>query len=85
MSARMGQAKRALMIDFFARNPGEELSIEDAAQKFDLAPSTAAGYLANLAGDGELERVSVYRRKGEGDAPKRGKSRACAHLTAGTR
>lgn len=49
------------MRKFFLRNPDEELSIAEAAMKFDLAPKKAGEYLSFLSGDGLLERVSIYR------------------------
>jgi Fic family protein len=58
---RAGVVKLSL---FFCDNPGEELSIEDAALKLGVSLRTAATYLSYLAReDGELERVSIYRRK----------------------
>ncbi len=51
------------MKQFFTDNPHEELSIDDAATKFDVARKTAQYNLSVLAGKGLIERVSIYRRK----------------------
>jgi Fic family protein len=48
---------------FFEANPSEELTVDDAAIKAQLTHKTAQTYLANLTGEGILERVSVYRLK----------------------
>lgn len=49
--------------DFFAANPDEELTIEDAAAKLGVNTTSAGSYLAKLKGMGMLERVSIYRLK----------------------
>lgn len=51
------------LVNFFQANPGEELSIKDAACKLGCSAGSARNYLASLSGDGILERVSVYRLK----------------------
>lgn len=56
-----GARSRRRLVEFFSRNPGEELSIEDAAHKLGVSTTTAGHYLSTLAGDGLLVRVSVYR------------------------
>lgn len=51
--------------DFFTANPGEELTIADAAAKIGIDQKSAATYLARLKGLGLLERISIYRLKEE--------------------
>jgi Fic family protein len=51
----------ATLREFFAANPDEELSIEDAASKLGVNQKSAGSYLARLKTTGLLERVSVYR------------------------
>lgn len=48
---------------FFDNNDGEELTADDAAQKLGVTLATARTYLGALAGDGVLERVSIYRKR----------------------
>jgi len=48
---------------FFTDNPGEELSVSDASAKLGISPRTAQNVLSTLAGQGKLERTSIYRLK----------------------
>jgi Fic family protein len=59
---RFWGSKRAQreLLEFFARNRFESLSIADAAAKLGVNANTAAHYLSSLAGEGILKRVSVY-------------------------
>jgi Fic family protein len=61
-SSSWGAVKKEAMLDYITRNR-EDLTIAEAATKFDLSPKTAAQYLSTLAGEGRLERVSIYRLK----------------------
>ncbi len=54
-----------LLIEFFQRNPQEELSLEDAITKFGRAP-TVRNVLGRLVGEGMLERISIYRLREPG-------------------
>lgn len=50
--------------EFFAANPNEELTIDDAVIKFDAWSKNAVrNRFCNLAAQGPLERISVYRLK----------------------
>ena len=53
-----------LLRTFFATNPDEELTIEDVATKFSISVKRAGNILAAMSGNGEIERISVYRLKG---------------------
>ena len=55
----------ATLKKFFEANPDEELTTAEAAAKIGTSHHTAMNYLAHLKGQGVLERVSVYRLKGE--------------------
>ena len=46
---------------FFAENPCEELTPEDAAIKAGVSLKSAGEYLSQLVRTGEVERVRVYR------------------------
>lgn len=48
---------------FFAANPDEELTIEDAANKLGVNHKSAGSYLARLKAEGILQRISIYRAK----------------------
>ena len=45
---------------FFKDNPGEELTIDEAASKIGVTYRAAGTYLARLSGMGMLKRYSVY-------------------------
>jgi DNA-binding IclR family transcriptional regulator len=49
----------------FEARDGEWMTIQDAADHLGLPYKTARAYLAGLTGAGLLERVSVYKVKGQ--------------------
>jgi DNA-binding IclR family transcriptional regulator len=49
----------------FLANDGEWMTVKDAAQHLGIAEKTAASYLGGLVGQGLLERVSIYKVKGQ--------------------
>lgn len=49
----------------FEARTGEWLTIQDAANHLGCNYKTARSYLAGLTGAGLLERVSIYKVKGE--------------------
>lgn len=50
----------------FETNVGEWMTVADAALHLGVSEKTARSYLSGLAGDGGLlERVSVYKVKGQ--------------------
>jgi response regulator of citrate/malate metabolism len=60
--SKWGEKTRKDMLDYVTRN-NDDLTIAEAAIKFGLSETTAARYLSLLAGQGLLERVSIYRMK----------------------
>ena len=51
---------RGRMRTFYKANPGEWLTLEDAALKFDCTAAQAARAIEGLAADGVVQRYSVY-------------------------
>lgn len=63
-SAAHTKSLEAAIAAFFFANPDEELTIDDAIVKFDAwSHHSVCNQLGSLAGQGMLERVSVYRLK----------------------
>jgi Mn-dependent DtxR family transcriptional regulator len=56
----------ARLLEFFARNPDEELNTADVAVKFDVSPRSVTSTLRDAVGEGLITRervkgTSVYR------------------------
>lgn len=49
------------IIEFFAANPGEELTYEDICTKFDARPNSAMTAVSRLKADGILKSMHVIR------------------------
>lgn len=56
------------LVQFFADNPDEELTIEIAALKFDAKPVAVASAVFRLVESGVLESVRVIRLPAKGRA-----------------
>lgn len=61
MTERRTRLAERTLVDFFHANPGEELTVEDAAAKLGSSTRTAMNSLSTLAGAGILQRISIYR------------------------
>jgi DNA-binding IclR family transcriptional regulator len=59
---------RSRLLDYFARNPDEELSYAGVVAKFGISEKSARNIVPSLARQGLLESVHVIRLRSKGVA-----------------